>query len=374
MKKAIVIFIIIVSIALVGCSKTKSTIENEIIDNDKAVSNSEDVNNEDSTKEELGSQIEIVDSSKETLSNETDDKIEEGKVRSPFTGLYVDEESINKRPIAVMLDNYYKARPQAGLSSADIVYEILAEGNITRYLAIFNTDKPELIGPVRSARPYFISKALEYDPLYVHVGGSPQAFADIANLKMADIDALSAGKNIFWRKKHKPIPNNMYTNYDAIVKEGARRNYRDVGNYETLSFNDRDEEIVGEPLNSIKFPYSKGYISEFKYNQNTKLYDRYINNKPLKDEATNLQISAKNVIVQYAAIKVIDNKGRLEIDLVGEGKGTFITNGSKMEITWRKKDSRDLTRFYGDSGNEIKLNPGVTWYQVVPSNMKVIID
>ncbi len=120
-------------------------------------------------------------------------------VQAPLSGLWVPEELTVKRPVAVMIDNHYKARPQSGLSEAEIVYEILAEGRITRYMAVFQLNEPEKLGPVRSARSYYIDKALEYDPLYVHVGGSPQAFDDVVRLQMADMDGLASGA--FWRKQ-----------------------------------------------------------------------------------------------------------------------------------------------------------------------------
>lgn len=270
-----------------------------------------------------------------------------------------------------MIDNYYKARPQAGLSEADIIYEILAEGNITRYLAIFHSEKPEVIGPVRSARPYFIAKALEYNPLYVHVGGSPQAFIDLSELKVADIDALSSGRNVFWRKNHKPIPNNMYTSIEAIKKEGERKGYTLNSNFTPLEFNESDENIKGDTLENIKFPYRNNYISEFRYDDDEKSYYRYVNNEPHKDETTDIHLSAKNIIVQYADNKVLDSEGRLEIDLIGEGKGYYVTNGTYMDIKWKKESRSAQTIIYDLQGNQIILNPGKTWYQVVPKSMNI---
>ncbi|WP_432409287.1 DUF3048 domain-containing protein [Wukongibacter sp. M2B1] len=332
---------------------------------------------------ETGTDIEKSEEDKDAIEIVVDDESEikekeeiidlENKVKSPLTGMYIDKDRLNDRPIAVMLDNYYKARPQAGLSEADIVYEILAEGNITRYLAIIYTNRPETIGPVRSARPYFLDKALEYDPLYVHVGGSEQAKADIRTLKMADIDGLSSGGDIFWRKKHKPIPNNMYTSYEAIMKQSARRKYNSNGKFETLQFNEKDMQIEGKELNEINIPYrGKKYSSGFKFNEEDGLYYRYVNNKPHLDETSKVHLTAKNVIVQYAGQRVIDSAGRLEMNLIGNGKGMYITNGKAMDVTWKKPSRRDLTRFYDSQGNEISLNPGITWFQVVPSGLNIV--
>ncbi|SHJ79416.1 DUF3048 domain-containing protein [Paramaledivibacter caminithermalis] len=363
--KKILIAVIMLTL-LIGCTNTK-------------VASKDSPENKPATNEK---EVEIKEETKEIVINDNDDNDKEqkeknidleNKIKSPLTGLYIDKEKLNDRPIVVMLDNYYKARPQAGLSKADVVYEVLAEGNITRYMAVIYTSKPKSIGPIRSSRPYFIDKALEYDPLYVHVGGSEQAKKDIKNFKMADIDGLSSGGDIFWRKNHKPIPNNMYSSYEAIMKQAKRRKYNKTGNFETLQFNEEDMDIDGEELTEIKIPYrGKKYTSGFKYNKEDGLYYRYVNNKPHLDEISKSHIIAKNILVQYVADRVIDNVGRLEMNLVGEGKGLYITNGKMMDVKWKKTSRRALTRFYDLKGNEIKLNPGITWYQIVPDDLNII--
>lgn len=370
MKKILIVVLMIALLA--GCKNAEVTTNTndsselpEVITNENSADNDEVTN--DDTEE-----IVISDNNDEQKDEEKNNIDLENKIKSPLTGVYIDKERLNDRPIAVMLDNYYKARPQAGLSEADVVYEMLAEGNITRYLAIIYTNKPETIGPVRSARPYFVSKALEYDPLYVHVGGSEQAKSDIKALKMADIDGLSSGGDIFWRKSHKPKPNNMYTSFDAIMKQSKRRKYNTNGSFETLKFNDEDKEIEGKELTEITIPYrGSKYVSGFKYNEEDRLYYRYVNNKPHLDEASKIHLTAKNIFVQYTSQRVIDSAGRLEMNIIGNGKGLYITDGKVMDVTWKKPSRRALTRFYDKEENEISLNPGTTWYQVVPKNLKI---
>ncbi len=270
-----------------------------------------------------------------------------------------------------MLDNQYSARPQAGLSKCDIVYEILAEGNITRYMAIIGSEQPGNIGPVRSARDYFIDLALEYDALYVHVGGSPQAYQAIPNLKVASVDAMKQSGDIFWRKNHKFAPHNMYTDYDAIITGAQRRSYRAEGNFENLLFTYIDRDIQGESLNHIKFPYNGNkYYSAYYYNEDEKMYDRYINGDPHLDEEGDVPIAAKNVIVQFTETKGIkgDTEGRLDINMMGEGKGLYITNGKYVNITWEKPDAYSMTKYYNEYGKEILLNPGKTWIQHYPTH------
>jgi uncharacterized protein YxeA len=367
MKK--ILIAVLMMILLVGCGNkevvTNNPSENEVNNQEKTLENDKDTKK----PEEI-----VISEPTDDKSGEQEKSVDlENKIKSPLTGLYIDKEKLNDRPIVVMLDNYYKARPQAGLSDADMVYEVLAEGNITRYMAVIYTNKPKTIGPIRSSRPYFIDKALEYDPLYVHVGGSEQAKKDIRSFKMADIDGLSSAGDIFWRKKHKSKPNNMYSSFEAIMKQGKRRKYNKNGSFETLQFNEEDKDIDGKDLTDIKIPYrGKKYVSGFQYNKEDGLYYRYVNNKPHLDEASNIHLTAKNIIVQYCDKRTIDSVGRLEMDLVGEGKALYITNGKSMDVKWKKPSRKALTRFYDLSGNEIKFNPGITWYQIVPSNLEII--
>lgn len=297
-----------------------------------------------------------------------------GMAKAPLTGLYVKEETITQRPIVAMLDNHYGARPQSGLKDAEVIYEILAEGNITRYMAVFQTALPEDLGPIRSARPYYISRALEYDPYYVHVGGSEQAKKDIRNLNMADIDGLSSGSNVFWRTKHKRIPHNMYSNAGAIIKEGNRKGYRTEVTIDTLKFKDAVETLNGDPCVGLDIIYLQatnrdkdGYHVGFTYNEETGLYERLVNNKPYSDEIDASALNTTNIIVQYASHKVLDSEGRLAIGIVGSGKGYYISAGEIIPITWKKEERRALTRYYDVEGSEIELNPGKLWIQVVPS-------
>lgn len=359
MKKILMALMILA--LLVGCSKQEVATSGEQIEAKEEAFNPDEVE-----------EIIVSDDKEEEKPQEEVDL--ENKVKSPLTGLYIDKEKLNDRPIAVMLDNQYKARPQAGLSEADVVYEVAAESNITRYIAIIYANKPEIIGPVRSSRPYFLDKALEYDPIYVHFGGSEQAKKDIKSLKMANISGITAWKNTFWRVKHKKMPHNAYTSYNAIMKEANGRKYNKNGSFETLQFNDKDTEIEGTEHKEIQFPYrGKSYTSGFKYNNEDGLYYRYVNNKPHLDEISKIHLTAKNILVQYSSQKVIDSVGRLELGLVGEGKGMYLTNGKAMDVTWKKPSRRALTRFYDSDGSEIRLNPGITWYQIIPDNLKAVL-
>lgn len=287
---------------------------------------------------------------------------------SPLSGIYAPEEKINRRPLAIVFDNQSGARPQAGLIDAEIAYEFLVEGNITRYLGIFLINEPEIIGSVRSARPYFIEKALEFDSYFVHVGGSDQAFADIQTKKVADIDAMSRGNDVFWRKNHKKIPHNMYSSFEALKKAAEKSKYRSEPGFDGFKFNSNVELLNStEKANEIQIKYSKGYEPSYIYDDENKIYNRYYNGKEHNDETTKETLTATNIIIQEVAAKVIDDKLRLDMDTIGSGIGKYITCGGVIDITWKKGSYEGATKYYTEDGEELKLNPGKTWVQVIRS-------
>ncbi|MEA1975505.1 MAG: DUF3048 domain-containing protein, partial [Bacillota bacterium] len=303
------------------------------------------------------------------------------KFYSVLTGEEIEAGKINNRAFAVMLDNFYTARPQAGLSQADIVYEILAEGPITRYMAVFQSEYPTNIGPVRSARPYFVKKSLEFNAFYTHVGGSPQGLIDIKRLNSYDIDAMSCRANTFFRVDYKKIPHNMYTSSDKILKEAERKKYEVSEEIDFFDFYKEDTMINGDKGSIIKIAYKKptvndsvGYVSEYRYDNESSLYYRYTNSKKYIDENNNEEITTKNILIQYAKTRVIDNVGRRKIDIVGKGNGLYFTNGEYIKITWEKLSESGRTLFYNESLEEIKLNKGKTWIQVVPQTLNVEIE
>lgn len=346
-----------------------------------SISETEAVASEPPVEEVESTDVIVIDEPVEEVEEEPveeeEPEIELGAV-STLTGMPVEETVLEIRPAVVMLDNHFGARPQAGLSQADHIYEILAEGRITRYMAVFQSGSPSPVGPVRSARPYFIDKALEYDPNYVHVGGSMQAMTDIINLNMADIDGLSSGANVFWRTRHKRIPHNMYSSFEAIQKESKRKGYRESGDFTGMKFNASLTEIGGEEGKYVKAVYKEptsrdkvGYYIEFAFNEETMKYERSVNGKPHLDENDDTLLTADNVVIQIAKHKVIDDEGRRSIGLIGQGKGYFMSNGEKLEITWSKADRHARTVYMDLEGNEILFNPGVTWFQVVEGELSL---
>lgn len=306
-----------------------------------------------------------IESEETEEAEETGQPIIEGVV-SPLSGIHAPEEKINRRPFAIVFDNQPGARPQAGLIDAEVAYEFLVEGNITRYLGIFLINEPETIGAIRSARPYLIEKALEFDGYFAHVGGSDQAFADIKVKQVADIDAMSRGNDIFWRKSHKKAPHNMYSSYEALKKAAEKSKYREEPNFEGFKFNSSLQQMEkGESAKEIQIKYSKGHEPSYIYDEENKVYNRYYNGSEHKDETTKETLNATNIIIQQVPAKVIDDKLRLDMATVGSGSGKYITTGKVIDITWKKGSYEGTTKYYDETGQEIRLNPGKTWVQVV---------
>ncbi|WDV44521.1 DUF3048 domain-containing protein [Clostridiaceae bacterium M8S5] len=322
-------------------------------------------------------QKEVKQSPEEKPEQQEPEKIVVEGVKSPLSGIIVPEEKINRRPVTVMFDNHRAARWQAGLSQAEIAYEMLVEGRITRYLGVFLVNEPKVIGSVRSARPYFISAALEYDPLYVRCGGSEQAKADVKKLKVADIDGLYSGA--FYRnyKTGKKNEHTLYTSMEKIRKEQKRRKYRETANFTPFLFNNEDIDIITDTSFSAKevfIDYKLKNTTKYIYDSKNKVYNRYKDGKQHIDETNKAPIVAKNIIVQKASTKAIDSYGRLSIATVGKGSGYYITNGKGINITWKKSDRKAKTKYFDEDGKEIILNPGVTWIQVVEAKPIVKFD
>lgn len=285
----------------------------------------------------------------------------------PLTGLPEDEKSKDLRPIAVMMDNERNARPQSGLYAADIVYEMPAEGNITRYMAIFHHQDAEKIGPVRSARPYFINKALEFGAVYVHCGGSPQALKDLATLKVDTLNDLK-GSPCFWRSKDRKMPHNLYTSTKLMRSVMASKKLEDSAAPAYFKFSEAFLNLPnGTKAGHVSIAYDKNYKAGYEYDESQKLYFRTINGTRLKDKDTGKEISTTNIIIEKTTAKVLDSAGRLEVLSVGSGSGYYLTGGNMIEIKWSKSSRSGRTVYTDLTGNEIQLNKGVTWIQVVPS-------
>ena len=286
---------------------------------------------------------------------------------------------MHQRPIAVMIDNVGAARPQAGLNDAYIVYEIIVEGKQTRLMALFQNKDLNKIGPVRSSRHYFLDYALENDAIYVHFGWSPKAKSDISSLKVNNINGITESSKSFWRVKDKPAPHNVATSTDKILEIAKRKKYRTTSDKKSVLNYVTDEVELedGIPASSIQIPYSSSYKVTYKYDEETKRYTRGYNKTTQKDWTTKELVTTKNILITFAKNSRLQDgtsKDRQNLSNIGTLNGYYITNGKAIKIKCTKTSRTAQTVYKDLDGNEINVNDGNTFIQIVPIDSKVVIE
>lgn len=299
-----------------------------------------------------------------------------GQARSMFTGLWIDESIVNNRPYAFMFNNIKDAFPQSGTSEMDILYEAVVEGGITRLMGISQNVTSDRIGSLRSARPYYVSIAKEYDALYVHIGGSDDAKKKISQLEVADFDGNSGiGNTLIYRDKSIKAPHNAFTSKERIDKvvdsKGYHKDYEGKKDNH-FTFYDEVQSISGngsasEKVNIELSGYAKPY---FTYNKDEQLYYRYAFNTEHIDKNTNKQLAFTNIIIQYVKQWSYDSHDRQKMDIYDStGDGVYISAGEYKDITWKRNEDK-LTMQYLDNGELLKVNPGKTYIALVPIDRK----
>ena len=278
------------------------------------------------------------------------------------------------RPVAVMIDNQGdKVLPQGGISQAQIVYEMLVEYNITRYLAFFWGTMPEIIGPVRSSRHYFLDYSMEYDAVYTHFGWSEYARKDITKFKIQNINGLVNGEAFWDITKDKGNWQDSFTSKERIEKQISSLKYR-TEPIKLFPFKYEDEFKVNENgmlAEDIFIKFSSNGVSTcgFIYDAENGNYRRFRMGKPHIERNTNEQVKATNIIIQEVSSPPIENDtaGRRNLLNIGSGNGWFITGGKAIPVKWSKSARDAQTTYKTDAGEQIKLNEGQTWIEIVPT-------
>lgn len=285
----------------------------------------------------------------------------------------------NDRPIAVMIDNHDDAWPQAGLQRAYMVYEIIVEGGETRLMALFKgADDVEKIGPVRSARHYFIDYAMENDAIYVHFGESPQASSDIKKYSIDEIDGISEDGTTFWRVKDKAAPHNAVTSMENLLQSAKNKKYKMTSNEESVLNYVTDEVNLedGQGAVSVTIPHSQLQTVSYEYDEENKVYERFARKEAQVDWDTDEPITVKNIIITFCdnyTLSDAENKGRQGLKNIGTFDGYYITNGKAIKIKCIK-NARDEKTVYQDlNGNEIDVNDGNTFVHICPTDADVEI-
>lgn len=291
----------------------------------------------------------------------------------------VDEDS-KSRPIAVMINNNHEAWPHAGLQDAYITYEIVAEGGITRLMALFKDQDTAKIGSVRSSRPYYLDYALENDAIYVHHGQSPQAQSDFSKLGVdrVVVDNTKTG----WRDNSLKVAteHRLFTSIEklnsGLGKIRTTRNNDLLLNY-SIDELDLSKMENAQSAQSVSIKYSSSTTSSYKYDSENQVYKRFVNDKAHTDYVTKEQYTFKNIITYQVGNYTIndgENKGRQELENIGSGTGYFISNGYAVPIKWEKDSRASQTKYYFENGEELIVNDGNTFIQIQPKGQKLVIE
>lgn len=288
---------------------------------------------------------------------------------TPFTGEpAVDEATM--RPIIATINNHPAARPQSGIAAADIIYEMLAEGDITRFLALYQTEVPEVIGPIRSARDYFIDIAAGLDAFYIAHGYSPEAKSLLDKHAVDHVNGMQYDGTLFERSSERAAPHNSYfigSNLeDAVQKASTSLLYQKKVSY---TFYEAQESVkIGTEASQIEVIYSENdaFNSLYTYNADSQSYTRQSGNERTIDALTDEPIELSNVLFFEMDHYVIDQEGRREIDLTSGGTAYLFQQGMFREVRWENADG--VLKAFEEDGSEVKLAPGRTWIHIVPTN------
>jgi hypothetical protein len=279
----------------------------------------------------------------------------------------------------VVVENHSQARPQWGLTSSDIVFEMVAEGGITRMILMYADASrlPDKIGPVRSTRHYFLDLAEGYDAIFTHFGQSTYAKQQLQNHDIDNINGYFDG-SYFSRDKSRNVDSEhtAYTTKDWVLKAIENKEYRTTlkdGYDNAFSFNiDGNEVLKDGSCVTATVSFSSSYTYTLDYDKQENVYYSSLNGNPFMD-SNGTQQNFENIVILYTNISAIagDTKNRVDFDL-SEGEGRYISNGSYEDISWKKGDSTDMLKLYDSEGEELKLNTGRTYIAICDNDREAV--
>ena len=290
-----------------------------------------------------------------------------------------------RRPLGVMVENHTDARPVIGLSRADVIYEAVAEGGITRFLTVFLCQDAGDIAPVRSARTYFLDWVSEYDALYAHVGGAntpgpANALGQIRDYGIMDMDQLGLGFPTYWRGTDKLAPHNVHSTTKKLWEAAEERKFgpededgkRWDDNFTKWKFKDDASLESRGNQKDIAVPFwdqYSDYTVSWKYDKEANVFRRYHGQEAQIDPLTKEHLSAKNVIVQFQTEKRANDgypDGHLLYGTTGSGKALIFQDGKAVEGKWVKDSRTARTKFLDAKGKEVELVRGLVWIETIP--------
>jgi hypothetical protein len=283
---------------------------------------------------------------------------------SPLTGVLTTKSNASKKVVGVMVENHPAARPQSGLSKASLVYEALVEGGITRFLAFFDSVDAKKIGPVRSARSYYLPWVKELNSFYAHVGGSDEALELIDSYGILDLDQFF-NSSFFWRDSSRYSPHNVYTTSKDLRQAGEERGYPSDNDLESWTF--LDEQVSGGSTKSVVVNFSgSDYRVSYEYLAKQNRYKRSMAGLAHRD-LEGFQIKPTNLVAQVVNQGLSSDGIHMNVEIIGSGEAYVFTGGKVIKGSWRKDDLNSRTKYFDSSGDEVEFNRGSTWVHLVSS-------
>jgi hypothetical protein len=296
----------------------------------------------------------------------------EQKYYAPYTGEEVSKEALNNIAFMSIIENAPEARPQSGLTEADIVYEAMAEGGITRFFALYQSQSSPKIGPVRSMRTYFIDLAYEYNLPFAHCGGSHDSLDRIKKESSMSLDEMFNGSS-YWRDTAiKVQEHSLFTSTDKLQSLITSKSYVKPSNV-TLKFDKTYwDNLASNNANTVTIKFNGSYTTSYSFKDG--LYYKSMNKVASLNKEDNKPIAIKNIVIQNVKYKTRPNELYLDADLVGQGDGYIISNGKSIKVTWSKADLHSQTIFKDENGNVVPLSPGKTWWHLLDQNASLSIS
>ena len=299
---------------------------------------------------------------------------QQAEEKAPEKQLKIVNVNSKSRPFAVMINNNHAAWPQCGIQDAYLVYEMIAEGGITRMMAIYKDADTAKIGSIRSARHYFLDYVQENDAIFVHWGGSDRAYSDIRAKSINDIDGLALEGSVFFRDTtlKRDLEHTGFTSMEKLKKYAEKEKYtRDTNKDLLLNYSvdeiDLSTNESAKLATNVNIKYSDYHTTSYVYDTENKVYKRSMSGQKNVDLVTGEQYTAKNILVYKVGNYSFDSYGRQDLENVGTGTGYYVTDGYAMPITWEKTSHNAQTVYKYENGEEITVNDGNTFIQICPT-------
>lgn len=297
--------------------------------------------------------------------------------RWPYTGEDAPSaKAIRKRPLSVKIENSSSSRPQLGLNAADVVYETIAEGGITRFNCIFHSSVPKTVGPVRSARLSDLWIVPQYDGLFFFSGASGSVHSKVRSAGLPDLSQDAGVSYPYWRASDRRAPHNLMLDTAKAYKEAKKRKYDITADLEPLAFERRSSELT-PAVASVDIPFSQANRVRWEYDEKSGRYRRWNNGAVHRDRATGGQVRADNVVVMWAKYSVAGGRDKAgsvtyDIKLGGQGRATVFRDGGRVDVTW-KAERNAPPKFFDEDGEQVRLARGTTWFQVIPLDGRIVM-